>query len=176
MNRSPSFGTRARQVILPVLFLLYTVPGMLAQDPYPARIKSALILNFSAAVEWENEEEIDTFHIGLYGTEKGLASEMKLMETVALKGKPIVVHQFSRLSEISGIQALYVAIDRNSEIRRIAEAITGKNILLITDQCRDDIHTMINLIPPDKEDRTRFLINKANMILEHLKALPELIV
>ena len=63
--------------------------------------KAAMIYKFAQQVEWKNEEAIDTFLLGVYGTESNLTSEIKILESLPLKGKPISIVQYSRLNEVS---------------------------------------------------------------------------
>ncbi|MFC2098828.1 YfiR/HmsC family protein [Bacteroidota bacterium] len=133
-----------------------------------------MIYKFAQQVEWQNEEDIDIFQIGIYGNDPDLMREMYLLESVPLKGKAISISQFTRFREIDSTHVLFITSDKNSDIERISERITGNNTLLITDNCPDQHHIMINFLPL-VDNKIQFEVNKANMLNENLEALPQLL-
>jgi len=160
-----------------ILFSIFLIAGevkILAQEEANPGMKMVMLYKFAQQIQWENEEEIDTFRIGVFGSEPALLREMKLLESVPLKEKPMQVIRFSRLRDLTSIQILYITKDETSEILRIAELTRGKNTLLISDRCEDQKPIMINLLPL-KENKFQFEVNKANIINEKLTVLPELL-
>ncbi len=137
-------------------------------------MKTFLIYKFSQHVQWENEDKIDTFRIGVFGLDEALMTDILLLESVTLKNKPISIIQFTRLNEITRTHVLYITNDKNSIIERISEKIAGNNTLLISDRCQDQYRIMINFLPL-VENKIQFEINKANIIYEKLTVLPELL-
>jgi len=166
--------------ILPWLYILFSVfliageAKILAQEDANPGMKMVMIYKFAQQIQWENEEEIDTFRIGILGSEPALLREMKLLESVPLKEKPMSVIQFSKLRDLTSTQILYITNKETSEILRIAELTRGKNTLLISDRCEDQKPIMINFLPLI-ENKFQFEVNKANIINEKLTVLPELL-
>jgi signal transduction histidine kinase len=147
---------------------------IMAQAEINPGMKMVMIYKFAQQIQWENEEDIDTFHIGVYGRDPDLIREMLLLESVPLKGKPISILQFTRLRDIDTTEVLYITRDKNSEIERISSQISGWNTLLISDRCPDQNHIMINFLPMF-ENKIQFEVNKANILNERLDVLPDLL-
>jgi len=154
------------------LFLTGGVAG--AQELTDPLIKTGLLHKFAQHIEWPQEEDIDTFRIGMYGQEPDLLSNLLLLESVELKGRPVSVKQFARLSSISASHILYVTNEKNAEMRRIANRIKGNNTLLISDRVRNQDQIMINFLPL-KDGKADFEINKANILDANLKITPDLL-
>jgi signal transduction histidine kinase len=161
-------------------FLLFIICLILAeenslaqQDPNPG-LKMAYIYRFAQYTEWEEEEAIDTFYIGIYGDDPDLVRQMLLLESISLKEKPVSIIQFSWFRDLTKTHILYITSEKNSEIERITEKISGNYTLLITDRCTDQNRIMINLLPQE-ENIIPFEVNKANIINEGMNVLPELL-
>ena len=144
-----------------------------AQELDYSSMKVFLVRKFAQYVKWENEVNIDTFRIGIFGEDIDLLSDIYLLESFTLKNKPISIIHFKKLNEITRTHLLFITSDKNSGIKRISEKITGNNTLLITDRCKDKILIMINFLPL-KENKPDFEINQANIIYENLTVLPDL--
>jgi signal transduction histidine kinase len=161
-------------ILLAILGAFIQGSALRAQGDINPGMKMVMIYKFSQHVEWENEEAIDTFHIGVYGNAPDLMREMLLLESVPLKEKPISIIQFTRFRELDRTHVLYITPDRNSEIERITEKIRGNNTLLITDRHDDQNRIMINFLPL-VNNKIQFEVNKANMINAKLGAMPDLL-
>jgi len=101
-------------------------------------------------------------------------SNLLLLESVELKGRPVSITQFSRLGSISLTHLLYVARENNAEIERIAKRIEGNSTLMISDRARKQDQIMINFLPL-KDGKADFEINNANIINANLKITPDLL-
>jgi len=161
-------------VIMGLVLLLLNLGDLMGQDLVSPLIKTGLIHKFAQNVEWPLENEIDTFHIGIYGQDPELLSHFSLLKSVKLKDKPIRIRQFNRLSGIAGIHVLYVTRENNIEIQKIVKRIEGNFTLLITDRIRNQDLVMINFLPM-VEGKANFEINRANIINANLKVTPDLL-
>ena len=166
--------TLPRTLILVLFFISLPGKGIMAQEVINPGMKMVMIYKFAQQIEWENEKEIDTFHIALYGRDPDLFREMLLLESVPLKNKPISIHQYTRYRDLQNIDVLFLTADNNPELDRIHEFAIGNNTLLISDQSPDQNHTMINFLPM-KENKIQFEVNKANIINAGLRVLPDLL-
>lgn len=144
------------------------------QDISDANMKAILIYQFAKYTIWENEENIAKFRIGIYGNNAELHSELKIIESVKLKDKPVEILNFSDIDDIDSIHLLYVTPGNNIELKRITNKISGKNTLLVSDQCNDESIIMINFLPL-KGKKVQFEVNKANIYYENLNVMPELL-
>jgi signal transduction histidine kinase len=154
--------------------LLLTGAVLSAQELTDPLIKTGLLHKFAQHIEWPQEEDIDTFRIGIYGQQPELLSNLRLLESVELKGKPVAVKQFNRLGEIPFTHLLYVARENNAELGRIANRIEGYSTLMVSDRARNQDQIMINFLPL-KDGKADFEINKANIINANLKITPDLL-
>jgi len=159
----------------PAAVSLFLTGGRLsAQELTDPVMKMGLLHKFAQHIEWPREETIDTFRIGIYGQEPELMSNLLLLESVELKGRPVSITQFSRLGSISLTHLLYVARENNAEIERIAKRIEGNSTLMISDRARKQDQIMINFLPL-KDGKADFEINNANIINANLKITPDLL-
>jgi len=157
------------------LVLLFLSGGdLIGQDLISPLIKTGLIHKFAQHIEWPQEEEIDTFRIGIYGEDPGLMSNIYLLESFILKGKPVSIKKFAQLDEISGIHLLYSTRDKNTEIQGITDRIDGNHILMVSDRARNQNLIMINFLQL-VEGKPDFEINKKNITKAGLNITPDLL-
>jgi signal transduction histidine kinase len=123
---------------------------------------------------WPQEEDIDIFKIGVYGEEPDLMSNIILLESLTLKGKPISIIKFANVNDISGIHLLYITSDASSEIQKISKQIAGTHTLMVSDQARNQNLIMINFLPMT-EGKTEFEVNKVNITEAGMDIAPELL-
>lgn len=155
-----------------VIFLIQF--NLSAQELSNPSMKAFLIYKFAQHIEWPQEEDIDTFRIGVYGQDPELMTDILLLESVALRDKPISIIHFTRFNEIIGTHLLYFTKDKNIEILRIANRIAGNNTLMVSDRSRNQKQMMINFLPL-VENKIQFEINKANIINANLTINPDLL-
>ena len=146
-----------------------------AQEMTNSSMKTFMIYKFAQHIEWENEAEIDTFKFGVFGADNSFRSELSLLESVPLKNKPVRIIHFSRVNDIGNIQLLFISNDKNPDLDRIVERLSGSNTVLISDRYEKPNKIMINFLPLE-ENKIQFEINKANMINAGLTVLPESVV
>lgn len=171
-NNSP--GTYLSIAFLVILCLLLGEEHSQAQRDINPGMKMVMIYRFAQQIEWEDEEAIDTFHIGVFGKDPDLMREMLLLRSVPLKGKIVSVRQYNRVRDLDTTHILYITNDRNPELERILDKITWNNTLLISDRYSDQNRIMINFLPM-VENKIQFEVNKANIINEGMTVLPDLL-
>lgn len=171
--------SKLKQKMRPILLLglgsLLLIPDtLLSQDLTSPLIKSGLILKFAQHVEWKQEENIDTFRIGVYGEEPELMANLLLLESVNVKDKPFIIKQFGQLNDISDIHLLYFTRDKNSEIQRIANHLFGTQTLMVSDRARNQKLIMINFLPM-LDGKVDFELNKSNITDARMTVTPALL-
>jgi signal transduction histidine kinase len=166
---------KTKRVLLPGLFIGIMINlNLSAQEITNSSMKTFMIYKFAQQIEWENEAEIDTFKFGVFGADKSFQSELSLLESVPLKKKPVRIIHFPRVNDIGEIQLLFISNDKNPDLERISERLSGSNTVMISDQYEKPNKIMINFLPLE-ENKIQFEINKANMINAGLTVLPELL-
>jgi signal transduction histidine kinase len=159
-------------LVLAVLF----IPQIVSSQPsYPA-LKSAFILQFTSNIIWENEDEISTFRLGVLSDNND--TYLALVEAVRdkkIRNRSIEVIALRKSSKINNLQLLYVSKSEVENIGIIYSEIAKKNILLVTEECRESQYIMLNLLYNTVSKTVSFEINKANLIIENFTFNPELL-
>jgi len=148
--------------------------GLQAQEVTPPLMKTGLIHKFAQHIEWEQEDEIDTFRIGVYGLDPELLSNIMLLESFTIKDKPVSILHFTRFSDISRTHILYITRDNNVEFQRIINRLAGSNTLIVSDRYRNQKLIMINFLPL-VDGKADFEVNKSNIVDANLDITPDLL-
>jgi serine phosphatase RsbU (regulator of sigma subunit) len=113
-------------------------------------------------VEWLDEEQIDTFRVGVLDNDKELLNVMKKEAGTRqrLHNKPIKISLFKDLSSLTPLEALYVHKNSGFDIYLINQAIKNTHTLLMSENY--PFHkSMINFIVI--KGKRHFEINQARM-------------
>ena len=95
----------------------------------------------------------------------------ELAANKTINGKPIKVSFSSYVSIPSSLEILYVSGQYNGALQSIIDRITGKPVLIITEQSPDQQYIMINLV--NQGSGMSFEVNRANIINQGLSIGPE---
>ncbi len=148
-----------------------------AQVYSDAEIKTGFIYQFGMNIKWQNENNLKKFTIALYGNDKTILPYLKkLAKNQTLKGKPIEIIQINNIQKLikSKPQIVFVNETRNYELFSIINRIKGKNILIVSNNSRQQKNIMINFI--NLSDNTiGFEINKKTISEQNLEILPKLL-
>ncbi|MCK4662975.1 MAG: DUF4154 domain-containing protein [Bacteroidales bacterium] len=149
--------------------------SVLCQEISDAQLKTAYIYRFARYIEWENEDSIKEFLIGVYDDNPVMFNELlNLTRLRKLKNKPIKVLYFHKSDIITKTHVLYTGIEKNYDIKSVLDKIHGNNTLLVSDNCESQKSVMINFLPME-EGIIHFEINKKNIIDANLTILPKLL-
>ncbi len=159
-----------RLVIL--IFLVHFVFDSAGQASYED-LKSALIIQFSRNVSWPDESEIKSFRIGIYGSD--ITYRRLRDQRLSVKGKAVEFLRLTNIRNLPEIEVLFIGKNAANEVRESYQLITGREILLISEQYEDAKYIMLNITSPDENNQVSFEINKANIILENLSINPKLL-
>ncbi|MEP3838485.1 MAG: YfiR/HmsC family protein [Algibacter sp.] len=107
--------------------------------------RSFMILNLSEQVRWPNVESIETFKIGVLGTESIYNNLTKVSEEKRLFDKLIDVSRIKGIGEIQNFNVIYVNTAYEYLIKDILEATIGNRILIITEGYPTN-SSMINMV------------------------------
>lgn len=175
-NPGPSAWRRRKNKILSgslgCLFLLQTA---VAQQLKKEEITSAYIFNFAKNIEWQNEDRIPEFRFLIISDDSAINREMlNLSASQKLRGKRIAVTISESVDIPKDIQLIFITRGLKALVEPVFRRIEGRKALLITDGSDDKRSVMINLIGT-KDNTIKFEINKANIINQGLKVLPEMV-
>ncbi|WP_299185045.1 YfiR/HmsC family protein [uncultured Aquimarina sp.] len=110
------------------------------------RVQRAIfIYNFAQQVGWPEIDQIDTFRIGVLGPDRTIIDLKSMAQKREIFGKPVEISRFQFVKNIKDIQLLYVHNKYNYDINYILGKISGKNILLVTEDYFYN-SSMINMV------------------------------
>ncbi|MBW8890502.1 MAG: YfiR family protein, partial [Fibrobacteres bacterium] len=163
------------KVLTALLCCLFLFRAATAQQWKKEEITSAYIFNFAKNIEWQNEDRIPEFRFLIISDDGAINREMlNLSATRKLKGKPISVAISQSVVIPKDIQLIFITRGMKDLTDPVFRRIEGRKTLLITEGFEDKRSVMINLI--ETKDKTiKFEINKANIINQGLKVLPEMV-
>ncbi len=137
-----------------------------------AKQKALFIYGFTKYIQWPNNQELESFTIGVLGKDKMLAAELrKVIQQRTFMGKPIYVRQFSQLSNIVNCQIVYVDHEL-TDIAQVVRKIGGKPILLVSDG-HAYTSSMISFVLVD--DNINYMVNSTRLKNNGFKYSSELI-
>ncbi len=163
------------QLLALVAFLLIFTSMLSAQQLKRPEAIVAYIYNFAKNIQWEHEQEITEFQFRFIGEDKSIISVLnKLASAETLRDKTMNMTFSESLTDPENIHLLFVGAAKKDLLKSIFNSIEGENILLISDGYEDKRLIMINLVDtPDQ--KLHFEINRANIINQNLKIMPEMV-
>ena len=150
-----------RLLFLNIFLFLFFLPSAYCQLAESV-MKSHFVVNMVKFIEWENEESIDRYKIGVLGRNEIAEEFRNRARTTPIKGKGFDVIQFRRINDITGVHILYVDKKNGVAVRKIIDQAIDEQMLIISDSCMYRDATMINLLDL-KMPGNQFEINKDNM-------------
>jgi signal transduction histidine kinase len=154
---------------------LFALQAAFGQQMKREEIISAYIYNFSKNIEWPEENRIGEFHFLIISNDADLNREISnLAASQKLKGKRIRIAISESVVIPKDIQLVFIAHGLKDLTEPVFRRIEGRKTLLISDRFEDKRNVMINLIGT-KDETIRFEINKANILNQGLKVLPDMV-
>jgi hypothetical protein len=166
-------GTRSTQLCL--IFLLMCSFSNIPEDENDEyNIKAAFIYQFTNYIDWGSLMSGDEFVIGIIGSSplKGQLAEIAKSKTV--KGKRIVLRQFSKPDEIVPCHILFIPRKTLFPLDNILAKVLGKGTLTISEkEGYAKNGTNINFIEVD--EKLKFEANTKSINAAGLKASSQLL-
>lgn len=157
-------------------FLIIFPLFLSAQKYTDNQIKSAFVLQFAQNIEWKKDKVAKNFVIALYGNDTSMLPDLRRLQSKKVAGKPIKVEWYNQMFQLKDkkINLLYIAKDKNYEIKDIYYNLYAQNILFVSDNNKQQIYIMLNFI--EKDNKISFEVNKKTIEEQELKILPNLLV
>ncbi|TPN82269.1 YfiR/HmsC family protein [Aquimarina algicola] len=136
------------------------------------RVQRAIfIFNFAQQVDWQTNDYQQTFKIGVLGPDRTVIDLQAMAQKRKIQGKPVEVTRFQLVKDVNDIQLLYVNRKYNYDINYILSKISGKGILLVSEDY-DFNSSMINMV--NVENSFEYEINVDRIAREGFKTVPSL--
>lgn len=95
------------------------------------KYKSALIYQFTRLIEWNNKNS--EFTIGVVGISKLTPYLYKLAEIKTVKGKAIIIKEWSNIFDIGDCDILFLSSSNKNQLQDAIEKVQHHNAILITE-------------------------------------------
>ncbi|MCF6185782.1 MAG: YfiR family protein [Bacteroidales bacterium] len=136
-------------------------------------IRAEWIFNIADGVTWENEQNIDTFTIGVFSSEKMYIELKESAKTKKIKGKSVKIIRYLNYNDIKANNIVYVSKNENAYLGFVYQKLKGKNVLIISDRSHQPQFSILNF---DKIGETKpFLINDKLAVINHIKISKQLL-
>jgi signal transduction histidine kinase/CheY-like chemotaxis protein len=155
-------------------FLAFT-PGLApARQLTRAEVLSAYLYNFAKNFTWPGEDSLSAFRLYVITDDPDLRRQTATLARQRVRGKKILVKVEPSPGDVKGAQMIFVARDKKKAVDSLIDRIEGNGTLLVTEGFKESSRIMINFLStPDQ--RIRFEINRANIINQGLKILPDMV-
>ena len=144
-----SFNKLYTLCVLLMFFCTLNVTTVWGQDTSNEEVKrvqrSIFVYNFAQQVNWPQIDEKSSFRIGVLGPDRTVIDLKSMAQRRKIFGKPVEVIRFQFVKNIKDVQVLYVHNKYNYDIDYILSKISGKNILLVTEEYNYNT-SMINMV------------------------------
>ncbi|NOZ36373.1 MAG: YfiR family protein [Chlorobi bacterium] len=144
-----------------------------AQLKSHATVRAKWIFNISYGVTWKNEQNIDTFTIGVFSSEEMYNELKELAKTKKIKEKPVEVIRYLNYKDIQANQIVYISGNENAYLGLVYQKLKGKNVLIISDRSHQPQFSIINFAKTGETNP--FLINDKLAVINHIKISKQLL-
>lgn len=127
--------------------------------------RAIMVLKLSKQVKWPKIEKINTFKIGIMGTDSIYNSLLKISKNRRIFDKRIEVKRINSIEEIKSCHVVYVNTTYEYLLKPILNSTKGKEVLIITEGYPSSV-SMINMFLVDdvyKYDINRQFLKEANL-------------
>ena len=162
-----------RFLFLNILFFILAFPSVFGQLS-DSKIKSNSVINIAKFIEWESEDTIERFSIGVFGSDEIYEEFRNDARYRSIKNKRFDVVQFKKVNDIGGVHILFVDNKKNHALNKILEISIAEKILMFSDSCLNWDLIMINLLDLDMPGN-QFEINMDNIDKAHFHVSPKLL-
>jgi hypothetical protein len=161
------------QVLILVSISVILLNSFSLRSQNDADTRARWIFNICHGIEWENEENIESYSMGVFSSDAEFNALKKLAESRKLNKKGLEVIKYKGLEDIQDLQIIYVTKNENAHLGFVYEKYKGKNVLIISDRSKEPQYSVININNLNKGKA--FELNKELADLQNLKLSTQLI-
>lgn len=165
---------KTMQAVAWILLCHLLLPNVWASDFNREEVKTALVGHIINNIEWP--QPADNINILVYQNE-AVYNQLKILEKVKLKNKPVVLTLINTLNPLTKGQVVYIPQQQSPSLSDITLSYRGSNALIITENSPTLHNVMINIVEDKQADSSsfKFQINRPNLTFETLETLPDLV-
>lgn len=162
--------------ILWILTCYCYMPTGLAQNLSQDQIIASYLYNFIKHITWPANANPKLVEIGIYSpVDKALRDKLaEHFQGTKIDGRAVRIVEFLQPMQAGNYDVIFVEEQNNNHVYDIHHAIGDKPVLLVTNNMLDKQLVMINLFNT-VDNRIRFEVNKANLLVHGLSANPDII-
>jgi hypothetical protein len=102
-----------------------------AQTSSYSELQAAYLFNFAKYIKWPGELKV--FTIGVYGETEMMEILQSILKEKKVGGKSIELKQINSMDALGEVQIVYLPESNSKNINSLKNAVTGKNILIVTE-------------------------------------------
>lgn len=130
------------RVVFVIILLMFTSVeasplAVQAEQAEESVMKAVAIEKLSRYIQWPKEilmkNSNTPFVIGVFGETKFSALLMDIYRDKTIKGKPVEIHNFSKVNQISNCHVLYILKEAKEKLKDIIKFTRNKPILTMSD-------------------------------------------
>ncbi len=143
-----------------------------AENEGVKRLQRAIfIFNFAQQVGWENLNTKKKFRIGVLGPDRTILDLRAIAQRRKIHGQSVEITRLQHVKDVDGVHLLYVNNKYSYSIEYLLNKISGKNILLISEDYNFNT-SMINMV--NVGDSFEYEINEERILKERFTITPSL--
>lgn len=149
-----------------VILLVFDARSLNAQTSSYGELQAAYMFNFAKYISWPGEKS--SFVIGIFGETDILEDLQTTLKGKKVSGKEIQLRKIDVLEKVIECQIVYLPSSASGELASLLKVISGKNILLVTEDDLIKKGASISFIIDD--DKLRFKLSKSVLLKSGLEA------
>jgi hypothetical protein len=143
--------------LVSAVWVVSFTPSANAQTSSYGELQGAYMFNFAKYIKWPGE--IKQFTIGIYGKSDFIETWQNTLASKKIGGRDIALREISKLEDLGECNIVYVPEAESKKISEIRAAVSGKNVLIVTEEDQIKKGATISFVVED--DRLRFKIKKS---------------
>jgi hypothetical protein len=148
-----------RFLFLSITLILSTKETAYAQISSYQELQAAYIYNFAKYIKWPGEAE--AFVIGVYDDEEVMNLLKAVLSEKKIGGREIELKMLTKSADLTGCNIVYVPERGSRYVSDLSDSISGRNILLVTEEDMIKKGAMISFVVED--EKLRFKLKKTSL-------------
>lgn len=161
--------------IIVCLFFLLNFFSVQAQLKEP-EMRALLLTKLADNIEWPKSAVRDSFVFGITTKDTAFIKTFRqINKKRTIHQRALTVKRITNMADIAKCNAMYIGSDENYRADKYWEAAEGYNVLIITQDLANMLFSMINIDYSESHSTFSFVINKTNITIAGLNAMPSLL-